>query len=120
MYDALRTGVELEDGPAKAKDVRLVSGRGRSVILALVMQEGRKREVRRLLKAVGLPVRRLKRIRFGPLELGHMKPGQWRDLDPGEVRRLLGTGRTPGSGKRGSRKRSSQGRRRPRGGNQQR
>jgi 23S rRNA pseudouridine2605 synthase len=99
VYGKLKEGVELEDGLARAKDVRLVRGRGGGAILALVMQEGRKREVRRLLEAVGVSLRRLKRIRFGPLELGHMKPGEWRDLTSAEVAAL--TRPAPSHGARG-------------------
>jgi pseudouridine synthase len=102
VYGMLKAGVELDDGLGRAKDVRLVRGRGRDVILALVMQEGRKREVRRLLDAVGVSLRRLKRIRFGPVELGRMKPGEWRDLEPAEVAAL--TGQEASSERRGRKK----------------
>ncbi|MGE5461532.1 MAG: hypothetical protein ACM3WR_13050 [Solirubrobacterales bacterium] len=56
--------------------------------MRLVMGEGRKREVRRLLDAVGLPVRRLVRLRIGPLRLGRLRAGEIRDLEPDEVRAL--------------------------------
>ena len=82
---ALRRGVELEDGPARAKSVRIVDARGGRGQLALVMTEGRKREVRRLLDAVGLPVHRLVRVRIGPITLGRLRPGGVRDLTPDEV-----------------------------------
>ena len=52
------------------------------------MVEGRKREVRRMLEAVELPVRRLVRVRVGPVRLGRMRPGEVRDLEPEEVRGL--------------------------------
>ena len=52
------------------------------------MVEGRKREVRRMLDAVGLPVRRLVRVRVGPVKLGGLRAGEVRDLDPEEVRAL--------------------------------
>jgi 23S rRNA pseudouridine2605 synthase len=54
----------------------------------LVMVEGRKREVRRMLEAVGLPVHRLVRVRVGPVRLGRLRPGQVRELEPDEVREL--------------------------------
>jgi 23S rRNA pseudouridine2605 synthase len=85
---SLSRGVELEDGPARAEEVRLVKQVRDGALLTLVLREGRKREVRRLLEAVGHPTRRLRRIRFGPLELGELEPGSWRDLTPGEVRAL--------------------------------
>ena len=81
----LRSGVELEDGPARAVSCRIVDVRGDKGQLRLVMTEGRKREVRRLLDAVGLPVTRLVRTRVGPVTLGRLTPGTIRDLTPDEV-----------------------------------
>jgi 23S rRNA pseudouridine2605 synthase len=82
---ALRRGVELDDGPARAASVRIVDARGERGQLALVMTEGRKREVRRLLAAVDLPVARLLRVRIGPISLGRLKAGALRDLTADEV-----------------------------------
>jgi 23S rRNA pseudouridine2605 synthase len=84
----LRTGVELEDGPARAISARSAGRAGARGALRLVMGEGRKREVRRMLAAVGLPVRRLVRLRVGPLRLGRLRPGEVRELTPEEVRAL--------------------------------
>ena len=84
----LLRGVELEDGPAR---VSHVTHRGKSsdgVALSLVLKEGRNREVRRMMEAVGHPVLRLRRVRFGPVTLGDMKPGDWRDLSNIEIRAL--------------------------------
>jgi 23S rRNA pseudouridine2605 synthase len=82
-------GVPLDDGVARARSARSVSGpRGRGAV-RLVMAEGRKREVRRMLDAVGLPVLRLVRTRIGPVKLGRLGPGQVRSLDSGEIRELL-------------------------------
>lgn len=86
---ALRRGVELEDGPARATSARRVGGSGERGAVRVVMTEGRKREVRRLLAAVGLPVRRLVRVRVGPIRLGRLRPGEVRELEPAEVRELL-------------------------------
>jgi pseudouridine synthase len=84
----LERGIELEDGLARAARARPAGGsRGRSAV-RLVMVEGRKREVRRMLEAVGLPVRRLIRVRVGPVRLGRLKPGELRELDPEDVRAL--------------------------------
>ncbi len=97
--DALRRlveGVELDDGPARAEQVRLVSSnRTRGARVSLVLREGRKREVRRLLAAVGHPVRHLRRVRFGPLELGDLPRGAWRDLTRAEVKALLSSTEDP-------------------------
>jgi pseudouridine synthase len=81
----LRRGVELEDGPAKAASARIVDARGGRGQLSLVMTEGRKREVRRLLAEVGLPVTRLVRVRVGPITLGRLKAGAVRELSAAEV-----------------------------------
>lgn len=83
--DRLRQGVELDDGPARARRVKVLRKVGPGCILSLVLVEGRKREVRRMLEAVGHPVRRLVRLRFGPVTLGALSPGDWRDLTPAEV-----------------------------------
>jgi 23S rRNA pseudouridine2605 synthase len=81
----LRNGLELEDGPARAANARIVDvSRGRGSI-RLVMTEGRKREVRRMLAEVGLPVTRLVRLRVGPVTLGRMAPGTLRELEHEEI-----------------------------------
>ncbi|MEX0756255.1 MAG: pseudouridine synthase [Actinomycetota bacterium] len=85
---ALRQGVDLEDGPAKVIAVRTVDRRPDRSALRVVMAEGRKREVRRILDAVGLPVTRLVRLRIGPLRLGRLRSGEIRELDHAEVRAL--------------------------------
>lgn len=83
---SLRAGVELEDGPARARSAELRPEGPAGPDLRLVVTEGRKREVRRMLRAVGCPVRRLKRIRFGPLTLDpHLQPGRFRALTEAEV-----------------------------------
>jgi 23S rRNA pseudouridine2605 synthase len=85
----LRTGVQLDDGPAAFDNVETLPGRGRNAQLRVVLREGRKREVRRLLEAVGHPVSRLLRVRYGPVTLPRdMKAGQWRELSTDEVAEL--------------------------------
>jgi len=81
----LRRGVELEDGVATAVAAHAVGRTGARGAVRLVMAEGRKREVRRMLDAVGLPVRRLIRVRVGPVRLGRLRPGEARDLSAREV-----------------------------------
>jgi 23S rRNA pseudouridine2605 synthase len=81
-------GVDLDDGTARARSARPVPGPGGKGAVRLVMVEGRKREVRRMLEAVGLPVHRLVRVRVGPVRLGRLRPGQVRELEPDEVREL--------------------------------
>lgn len=81
-------GVELEDGPASATSVRELGSAGQRALLELVLAEGRKREVRRLLAAVGVELERLARVKIGPLPLGDIKPGNARPLTGKEVRDL--------------------------------
>jgi len=80
----LRDGVELDDGrtaPARAR--RLGAGR-----VELVLHEGRKHQVKRMLAAVGHPVTRLHRSEYAGLTLGGLEPGTYRELEPSEVDRL--------------------------------
>jgi 23S rRNA pseudouridine2605 synthase len=84
----VRRGVELEDGPAKPASVRMVAASGPRGALRLTMTEGRKREVRRMLAEVGLPVTRLVRLRIGPVKLGNLAPGELRELTADEIRSL--------------------------------
>ncbi|MDT8436776.1 MAG: pseudouridine synthase [Gemmatimonadota bacterium] len=84
----LAAGVELEDGPARPEEVRVRRRRDGSSILALTLREGRNREVRRMLRALGVGIRRLRRVAFGPVELGGLAPGAWRRLEDREVESL--------------------------------
>jgi 23S rRNA pseudouridine2605 synthase len=86
---ALRRGIALEEGMARAARVS-VGGGSRGSTLHMVLNTGWKRQVRRMCAAVGLRVLRLRRVRMGPLELGRLKPGAWRDLTPREIRALGG------------------------------
>jgi 23S rRNA pseudouridine2605 synthase len=85
----LREGVDLDDGrtaPARVK--RLAADR-----VELTIHEGRKRQVRRMLEAVGHPVIALERVRFGPLWLGKLEEGQHRRLTAPEIEKLRRAGR---------------------------
>ena len=89
--DTTRTlwgGVELEDGLAKPTHVEIAESGDVTSVVVLVLTEGRKREVRRLMSEVGHPVLKLKRTRFGPVRLGDLQRGAWRDLEPGEASAL--------------------------------
>jgi 23S rRNA pseudouridine2605 synthase len=82
--ERLRTGVELEDGrtaPARAELLR-------PGLVELTIHEGRKHQVKRMLEAVGHPVRRLHRSRYGGLTLTGLEPGEWRDLTDDELEQL--------------------------------
>ncbi len=85
----LRAGVELDDGPARVDDFRVRKApRPDQVLLELSLREGRNREVRRMMQAVGLTIHALRRVAFGPLELGNLPRGSWRSLEPEEIDRL--------------------------------
>ena len=84
----LTLGVELDDGPARALASRLIDRTARRAQLELVMGEGRKREIRRMMAAVGHPVDRLVRVAIGPFRDRSLKPGQWRRLSNSEVAAL--------------------------------
>jgi pseudouridine synthase len=91
--EALRRGVNLEDGltaPAEVEVVRATKGdrdSGRAE-MRFVIREGRQRQVRRMVQAVGHKVVSLRRSAFGPLRLGRLKVGDWRLLSPREVAAL--------------------------------
>jgi 23S rRNA pseudouridine2605 synthase len=87
--DALRAGVQLEDGPTAPAAVRRMPGaRSSTSVIELTISEGRNRQVRRMCAAVGHPVVALQRIAFGPLRLGGLKPGAHRELTAAEIGRL--------------------------------
>jgi 23S rRNA pseudouridine2605 synthase len=84
----LKAGIELEDGPAKVDEFRVVDAFGRSALVELVLHEGRNRQVRRMCAALGHPVSALTRTAFGPLRLGRLRPGARRRLSAAELQRL--------------------------------
>jgi len=84
----LCTGVLIDDYQTAPADVRVIEkDNGRSV-LEIRLYEGKNRQVRRMCEALGLDVARLKRTAVGAVKLGMLQPGQWRDLDPKEVKNL--------------------------------
>ncbi|MFO7280424.1 MAG: pseudouridine synthase [Thermoanaerobacterales bacterium] len=96
----LREGVELDDGPTAPATVSLVGDH----LLRIAVHEGRNRQVRRMCEAVGHPVRRLVRVRIGPLADRRLPPGRWRHLTQQEVRALeRAAAARPGPARRGRR-----------------
>lgn len=84
-----RRGVTLEDGAAVPLAMDLLGrGQGTTTRLSLTFTEGRKHEVKRYCEALGHRALRLRRVAFGPIELGRLRPGEWRTLTPREVARL--------------------------------
>lgn len=76
----LRRGILLEDGLTAPAQVRLLRSEAGRSLLEIIIHEGRKRQVRRMCEAVGHPVVALSRQRIGPLRLGDLREGEWRDL----------------------------------------
>lgn len=86
----LREGIELEDGPARVDDFRIIQATPERTLLELSLHEGRNHIVRRLLDAVGHPVHRLVRVAVGPVRLGDQRPGTLRELTGKELGALYG------------------------------
>lgn len=84
----LREGVELEDGLAKADSFKVVDNIPGHSIVEVVLHEGRKHIVRRMLDEVGYPVEVLSRVQIGPVLLGELRPGRYRGLAAEEVAQL--------------------------------
>jgi pseudouridine synthase len=89
----LRDGVELSDGPTRPAIVKRVRDSEKYTFLELTITEGRNRQVRRMLEAIGSKVLKLVRTRIGPLTLENLSIGKWRELASGEVAAL----RRPGA-----------------------
>jgi 23S rRNA pseudouridine2605 synthase len=87
----LREGVQLDDGVTAPARVALVD----PSVLRITIHEGRNRQVRRMCEAVGHPVVRLVRTRIGSLTDRRLSPGEWRHLEPAEVRSLEASSATP-------------------------
>lgn len=109
--DRLRRGVELSDGVTRPAAVKRVRDAGKYSHIELQITEGRNRQVRRMIEAVGSKVLKLVRTGIGPIEIAGMKIGTWRRLSPAETRALSGSPRGSGNsgrepGFRGRRKRT--------------
>ena len=99
----LSTGVTLDDGSVTAPaQVQVESQEPGRVVLRMTIYEGKTRQIRRMCEAVSLEVARLRRVSIGPIKLGMVQPGKWRELTPQEVGALRGavTHENPGSAKR--------------------
>jgi 23S rRNA pseudouridine2605 synthase len=90
--EKLRRGIFLEGSRTLPAQVRRAGtvGKGRQELtrLTITLQEGRNRQVRRMCASIGHPVRKLTRTRMGPIKLGDLRPGHWRDLTEAEIRKL--------------------------------
>jgi len=99
LPDRLRAGVALEDGPARARRADWITPpHGSSPTVEIVLTEGRNREIRRMLAALGVTLLRLRRTSFGPVRLGALAAGATRELSPKErqaLRRAAGRACSP-------------------------
>ncbi len=89
---ALAEGVDLDDGPTRPAEVERLREAGGRTIFEITIREGRNRQVRRMVTAIGSKVFKLVRVRIGPVALEGMKPGDWRELTPAEVAALRRAG----------------------------
>jgi 23S rRNA pseudouridine2605 synthase len=90
QIEQLRSGVPLSDGPAHAEAVRIIRDTPKYTHLEMVLTEGRNREVRRMIEAVGGKVLKLVRTAVGSIRIDNLPIGKWRHLTPEEVRALVG------------------------------
>ena len=86
----LSDGIRLEDGVTIPAKVRLVEKLRKNSWMRLTVHEGRNKLIKRMCTAISHPVIRLKRVRYGPLVLGNLKPGDYRYLTPQEIKELKG------------------------------
>ena len=85
---ALTTGVVIDGRPSMPASVRVITTEKERTVLEIVLEEGRNRQIRKMCEALGLEVARLKRTAIGPVKLGMLQPGQWRELTPDEMRSI--------------------------------
>lgn len=95
QLDQLRAGVELGDGPTRKCEVRRLRDSGKYTHFEMTITEGRNRQVRRMVEAIGSKVLKLVRTSIGVIEIGGLPIGSWRDLTPQEV-----TGLRPGKSRK--------------------
>ncbi|HXE04582.1 MAG TPA: pseudouridine synthase [Bryobacteraceae bacterium] len=88
QLDQLRHGVELKDGPTRRAEVNHIRDSGKYTFLEITISEGRNRQVRRMLEAIGSKALKLVRTRLGTLTLEGLTIGKWRDLTPVEIAQL--------------------------------
>lgn len=86
--DLLIHGIKLEEGEVKAKSVKKINITEESSVIEISIGEGKKRQIKRMIDAVGFRVIELKRLKFGPLLIGNLSEGEWRHLTGKEVNSL--------------------------------
>ncbi len=91
QLDRLRKGVELADGPTRPATVARVRDSAKYTFFEITITEGRNRQVRRMVEALGAKVLKLVRTQIGPIAIAGLEIGKHRALTPGEIRQLLGS-----------------------------
>ena len=82
---ALSTGIELDGRKTWPASVRVITQEPGRAVIEMVLHEGRNRQIRRMCEALGLEIARLRRTAIGPIRLGMLRPGEWRELKPAEM-----------------------------------
>lgn len=85
---ALTTGVLVDGRMSSPAGIHVVKSEQDRTVLEIILEEGRNRQIRKMCEAVNLEVARLKRIAVGPVRLGMLQPGEWRELKPDEMRKI--------------------------------
>ena len=85
---ALTTGVVVDGRKSMPASIRVITAEKERTVLEIVLEEGRNRQIRKMCEAIGLEVARLKRIAIGPVKLGMLQPGKFRELSADEMRAI--------------------------------
>ena len=91
QMEQLRRGVVLEDGPTRPAEVKRVRDSEKYSFLEITIREGRNRQVRRMVEAIGSKVLKLVRTRIGDLRIGDLQIGKYRELTVAELKNIRGT-----------------------------
>ncbi len=86
--ERFKTGVILDDGDRVKGDARVIKNRQDRSLLEITVHQGKKRQIKRMCKAIGHPVQQLNRIKFGDLTVDGMAEGEWRELTRHEIKKL--------------------------------
>lgn len=95
ILDRLRNGIEIDGRKTAPCDVSIITQEEGRVVLEFILREGRNRQIRKMCEAVELQVARLKRISIGPVKLGMLQTGKYRQLTDNEVRKLMRSSNPP-------------------------
>jgi len=93
MLTQMSVGMVIDGQKTAPCTVRVIQEEKGRVVLEIVLNEGRNRQIRKMCEQLGLEVARLKRVSIGSVKLGMLQPGQWRELTPEEVQRLMAASR---------------------------